>query len=243
VTPPDRPPPGARRSLALIEALDADADGVLSKEEIEGATAALQKLDADKDGSLSRAEYFGAFAGGPPPGFGGPPGPAPEQFIRSMLATADKDGDEKLSKEEAVGPFKENFAAVDANKDGFLDREEMMAAARRYSGRPSPERTQQFIAAMLENSDKDKDGKLSKEEAPDRLKSFFDTVDANKDGFADKEELTSVAGRLSAPRPIRPDLTLPPPDTTPPPFEKPKAVKENPEEEKPAEEKPAEEKP
>lgn len=37
-------------------------------------------------------------------------------------------------------------------------------------------------------NDKDGDGKVSLEEAPERMKQFFDRLDANKDGFLDKQE-------------------------------------------------------
>src|SRR5688572_22182642 len=43
-------PPG----LPLVQTLDADNDGVITKEEIAGAVEALKKLDKDEDGSLSR---------------------------------------------------------------------------------------------------------------------------------------------------------------------------------------------
>ena len=40
----------------LIEALDTDKDGKISKAEIENATASLKKLDRDKDGKLTHDE-------------------------------------------------------------------------------------------------------------------------------------------------------------------------------------------
>ena len=45
----------------------------------------------------------------------------------------------------------------------------------------------------LQAADKDKDGKLSKSEAPERLRPHFDKVDANKDGQLDKAELGKAA--------------------------------------------------
>ena len=45
------------------------------------------------------------------------------------------------------------------------------------------------ILGRLQAADKDKDGKLSKSEAPERLRQHFDKVDANKDGQLDKTEL------------------------------------------------------
>ncbi len=63
----------------LLEALDGDKDGKLSKEEVENAVTALKKLDKDADGKLSKEEigwppeFMGRGGpGGPGMGFGGP---------------------------------------------------------------------------------------------------------------------------------------------------------------------------
>jgi len=45
------------------------------------------------------------------------------------------------------------------------------------------------MLGRLQAADKDKDGKLSKSEAPERLRQHFDKVDANKDGQLDKAEM------------------------------------------------------
>ncbi|MCA9015069.1 MAG: hypothetical protein KDA77_07025, partial [Planctomycetaceae bacterium] len=40
--------------------------------------------------------------------------------------------------------------------------------------------------------DKNSDGKVSKDEAPERLQERFDTLDVNKDGFLDAGELSKL---------------------------------------------------
>ena len=70
------------------------------------------------------------------------------------------------------------------------------------------------ITRILEN-DKDGDGKISKEEAPERLKERFNFIDRNGDGFIDKEEIEKMRQRFgsrgrpggpgSRQRPNRPD--------------------------------------
>jgi hypothetical protein len=55
-----------------------------------------------------------------------------------------------------------------------------------------------FVARMME-FDKDKDGKLTRDEVTDaRLSRLFDRADANKDGSVTKEELTALATREQA---------------------------------------------
>lgn len=46
------------------------------------------------------------------------------------------------------------------------------------------------------NMDKDKDGKLSREEAPGPLKEHFDAVDKNSDKQLDESELKAHAGQM-----------------------------------------------
>ena len=49
--------------------------------------------------------------------------------------------------------------------------------------------------SMRMSFDKNGDGKLSKDELPDRLKPLMDRADANKDGFLDRAEVTVYAQR------------------------------------------------
>jgi hypothetical protein len=47
-----------------------------------------------------------------------------------------------------------------------------------------------------EVADKNKDGKVSKEELPERMQGIVDRADANKDGAMDKKELRQMAERF-----------------------------------------------
>ncbi len=74
--PPGGPGRGPMPLPPWMEALDANRDGELSAEELEGAAAALKKLDRNQDGKLGRDELRPAGFG--PGGFGpGGPGGAP----------------------------------------------------------------------------------------------------------------------------------------------------------------------
>ena len=62
-------------------------------------------------------------------------------------------------------------------------------------------------ASMIRESDKNKDGKISREEMPQRMKRFFDRVDTNSDDVIDDAELKALEKRFKSrqPRQPRPD--------------------------------------
>ena len=114
----------------LIAALDKDRNGELSAEEIASASDVLKKLDRDGDGKLTQREFMlprpegGATASGIQGG--------PERFL-AYLMQQDKNGDGKLSKEEAPERMRENFAQVDADGDGQADEKELRQMAERFA--------------------------------------------------------------------------------------------------------------
>jgi Ca2+-binding EF-hand superfamily protein len=130
---PDGPPGSPPGPPPVIVALDIDADGTLSTEEIEGATAALKKLDKDSDGKLSREELL------PPRGRDGGPERQfdPEQFARRLL-NGDKNGDGKLQQDELPEGMQRRFDRMDANSDGAVDSDELKAAIERFQQRARP---------------------------------------------------------------------------------------------------------
>ena len=67
-----RPPPSP-----IVEALDANPDGVIDSNEIANASVALKALDKNGDGQLTRDEYLPPHPNGPPPGEQGDQRPPP----------------------------------------------------------------------------------------------------------------------------------------------------------------------
>ena len=143
--------------------------------------------------------------GGGPGGPGGPGGMM--RMLPIMIALdADKDGEISSSEiENAVAALK----SLDKDKDGKLTEEELrpdfssMPGGGPGRGGPSrgpegPGRGPGGAAGpgasldRLMAFDKNADGKLSKEEVPERIQSLIARADADKDGFASKAELEQM---------------------------------------------------
>lgn len=149
------------------------------------------------------------------PGEGGPGGREGREGGRfrmpNPLADAiDKDKNGELSADEiadAVAALK----ALDKNNDGKIDMMEMRpnfegmgreGMGRGGFGGPGGEggaEGAQMVERLLE-MDANKDGKLQKDELPERLQSMFARGDKNSDGVLDKEEMmATVRDRVGGP--------------------------------------------
>ncbi|MBL8829701.1 MAG: EF-hand domain-containing protein, partial [Planctomycetaceae bacterium] len=84
------------------------------------------------------------------------------------------------------------FARIDANGDGVIDEAELKKMAEGFA--QMAEKGGEFMTRMFEQADANKDGKLSKDEAPERMKENFDRIDRNGDGFVDRDELRAGIG-------------------------------------------------
>ncbi|HET6425085.1 MAG TPA: EF-hand domain-containing protein [Planctomycetaceae bacterium] len=130
---------------AFFRQLDANNDGRLSKDELSKAADKFADLDENSDGQLDPRELMG-----PPPGFaggnpemrrpGGDGAPNVPAGLGPFFAQLDKNGDGKLSKDEAPERMKDAFGRMDKDGDGFLTAEELRDAAGRFPGRPGANR-------------------------------------------------------------------------------------------------------
>jgi hypothetical protein len=124
--PPPHPP------QPVLEALDTDADGTISAEEIKAAAESLLALDADGDGALSLEELRPRPPEDAPEEKGkarrGPRGPVPP-----LLAVLDGDGDKALSADE-IEAAPESLAELDKNEDGEITGRELHPPRGRREG-------------------------------------------------------------------------------------------------------------
>lgn len=135
------------------------------------------------------------------PGQPGQPGqPGGFQRLNPVLQALDTDGDGELSADEIKNASK-TLMKLDKNGDGKLSGEEIRPAGFGGAGgfgRPGGGRggDPKEMIERFKGFDKNKDGKLSKDELPEFLQQQFERGDANKDGFLDEAEIKKLAEGL-----------------------------------------------
>jgi Ca2+-binding EF-hand superfamily protein len=197
---------GGRRGNPLFSALDTDGDGSISKAELRKAVANLAKLDADGDGNITQEE---AGAGGP----GGPGGPMggmgdPAQMVDRMMS-ADQNGDGKLTPDEVDPRMGMMLRGADTDGDGAVSKEELTAAMQQmqqrmgggqgggfggpqgFGGRGGNDMTAQFMAM-----DKNGDGKITPDEAPEQARAMLRQADADGNGEVDAREMAQFSRQM-----------------------------------------------
>ena len=196
---PAQMPPDMLRMIPLVSALDADADGSLSADEIERAPAVLTTLDADGNGVLTSDELAQ-----PAGEFGRGRGGGMLQRLPVMTAL-DRDGNGEISAEE-IRSATAALLALDADGTGTLATSELTPGqggrGRGGTGRgQGPPLAALPIMAAL---DRDGTGEISADELSEASRALR-TLDADGDGTLRQGELAPRGGRGEEPpgRPAR----------------------------------------
>ena len=104
----------------------------------------------------------------------------------------DKNGDGRISRDEAREGSDRMFNDIDTNKDGFISKEEMQAH-HKIMHDEFRESMREKMRDHWKSADKDGDGSLSRTEVEaahmKRLSRDFDKLDTNKDGKLSADEM------------------------------------------------------
>lgn len=165
----ERGPEGAgRRPMPrFFEKIDANHDGRISADEFAKANEYFKDLDENGDGHLDPRELMGPPPGGPREG--------------GMREGGDRGG-RRPEMERPEGRGKDTGPREGRPAEGRRGDANAPAGARDGAPRGGGER-------LIKQFDKNGDGKISLEEAPERLKQNFARLDANGDGQIEANEL------------------------------------------------------
>ena len=171
---------------AIFTALDVNGDGVIDAAELANAPATLNKLDKNGDSRITEDEA--APAGGPGMAAG---------------AAGAAGGGRPGMRGRGAAPAAATAPAVETTNPAPAGG----GRGKGRHGRPaSPADTTETVSTLM-TFDKDSDGKLSRDEVPERMQGLFDRCDKNTDGFltgdelkAAAEEQTKGAGTAARPR-------------------------------------------
>lgn len=181
---PSQSDPAANKpdeTVQRLMSLDKNSDGTLTKDELpERLQGLFTRSDANHDGKLTPDEIrASATTQSGPNGRAQRSGEATR--MDPVLAAIDADHDGILTSAE-IAAAPNALKALDKDGDGELSAAEL---------RPRQMGPSDRARHLLDEWDTNKDGKLTKPEAPDRIQQQFDAIDTNHDRVLSEEELVS----------------------------------------------------
>jgi len=117
--------------------------------------------------------------------------------VDEILQLFDADDDQTITFNE-IDQSAQRIRIMDANDDKQVSAAELVAA----SGVAGTVRSSAALASQLMEFDQDKDGKISPDEVPHRLRLVVQAADQDKDGLMDKAELDAMAVQMAAAAPV-----------------------------------------
>ena len=195
----------------VLMTIDANHDGVISAEEIAGASAALKTLDRNGDGTIGGQElmpmgrgregregFEGGREGREGGGRAGEPGATPATSADDLVATYmafDKNKDGKLTKDEVPERMQAIFDRADANKDGALTESEIRASARASAQSASPAGRGEGERGEGREG---RGGPEGRGRGPGGMDPLFAALDTNHDGTLQADEIAGAPASLRA---------------------------------------------
>ena len=164
---------------------DANKDGILTREELQKMAATQAAPAENSRGGDDHGERGGEREGGRE---GGPRGGM--MRMMPLLSALDENSDGTISVVE-MNNSSVSLKKLDKNNDGQLTEDEVRPMGRGGRGGfgGSPE---EMVKRMME-FDKNGDGKLSKEELPERMQEMMGNLDTDRDGFLSADEIKAMA--------------------------------------------------
>ena len=193
------------QQTSMMSRLDINGDGKLTADEFPKPLAKLfGQLDKDGDGAVTAAEMPGGQGQAMQKKPAEPMNATPQRMQDSandpsnseIFRIFDRDKDGKLSQNEIPPKMREFQSVLDVNADGDISLAELNAARPKGNSDSSKMKTEEKALddpkakMLLKLLDKDKDGTLSREEVPERLRAGFQAIDRNYNSKIDPSELS-----------------------------------------------------
>jgi Ca2+-binding EF-hand superfamily protein len=120
---------------------------------------------------------------------------APAPPAMSEFAAMDANHDGKVSRDEHAAAARKMFVTMDADKNGKVTAAEMDAAHERVTGQKA-RKGDMAAADKIKVIDKDGDGVLTAEEHAAGSRSMFDAMDTDKDAALSEAEMSAGHAKM-----------------------------------------------